>query len=877
MRSRLALLSGQTVALGLTMAFLVVPASALFLSTYGAQRLPWAYIVVAIAGVLTSTLVTRASRTMSLGRLGAVLVTAYILIVTVCWLALYFFDAMAVTFVLVVLFPLSIPVGFVIVGSQAVRLYDVRELKAQFPKAVAGFPAGFALGGLGAGVLAGLFGDVAHLLLVGVLCAMGLLGLVLYTAREFPAQLLARPEPAAPAGSQPEDSAEGRSRWASLRDRLVVGVLAYQLLSGSVTQLLDYMVWDRAAAAFPDPAPLARFQGFYGATLNIFSIVFVFVVASWLLRRYGVRIGLAANPALIVVASIALVAIGHGPGIVGFGFLAAACVAQIADITTTDGLTRTSVAATYQALPPDRRLRTQAIAEGAGTPIAIGLAGVLLLIAQALDLSVLAVAWLVLGMSVVWLVIATATYRSYAVRLADVLRHRAWDPRALRVDGPATEAAVRRLLSSDDPRERVTGLEALADSGSTAFDAELARALHDDDERLRLLAVDLALDLTGPDDLGDRPAVRDALVDLLGATPAGVRAAAALVGRHDDVAPRSPAVWTEAATGPDAALAESAVAGAARSPHPSHLPTLLEVAGRPDPPLSIVEAIGAHVGRLDSTLASLWEAPADPSSPDGRRRAVVVRAVAGAGRSSARAWLLERLDDGHLARSDLRLIVDGLRHTSWTRGPGTVRAGTVSARIEREAARVLAALRGLRRLEGSDVPTRGVPAGRTGAGLGRAIAGDALRDEVREAQRHVEILFGATAAPRGTAWFLQALGGEDSALRSTAIELAEATFGRRRGPLVIAVLDPTLDDDARISALESAGVSGAPDGTDGADWLADVALDAAGTWDSPWLQASVLRALPEVSPEHANRVADELGRRGDLDPVLAQTVAWARG
>ena len=170
-----------------------------------------------------------------------------------------------------------------------------------------------------------------------------------------------------------------------------------------------------------------------------------------------------------------------------------------------------------------------------------------------------------------------------------------------------------------------------------------------------------------------------------------------------------------------------------------------------------------------------------------------------------------------------------------------------------------------------------MPAGLTGAGLGRAIAGDALRDEVREAQRHVEILFGATAAPRGTAWFLQALGGEDSALRSTAIELAEATFGRRRGPLVIAVLDPTLDDDARISALESAGVSGAPDGTDGADWLADVALDAAGTWDSPWLQASVLRALPEVSPEHAHRVADELGRRGDLDPVLAQTVAWARG
>lgn len=874
MRSRLALLGGQTVALGLLEAFLVVPASALFLSTYGAQRLPWAYLVVALAGILTSALVTRASRTMSLGRLGAVLVAAYILIVTLSWFALYFWEAMGATFVLVVLFPLSIPLGFVIVGSQAVRLYDVRELKAQFPRAVAGFPAGFALGGLAAGVLAGLFGDVAHLLLVGVLCALGLLGLVLYTAREFPAELLARPEPA-PDTEQPEDSADDGSRWTSLRDRLVVGVLAYQLLSGSVTQLLDYMVWERAAAAFPQPAPLARFQGFYGATLNIVSIVFVFVVASWLLRRYGVRVGLAANPALVVVACIALVTIGHGPGIVGFGFLAAACVAQIADITTTDGLTRTSVAATYQALAPDRRLRTQAIAEGAGTPIAIGLAGVLLLLVQALDLSVLAVAWLVLGMSVVWLVIASATYRSYAVRLADVLRHRAWDPRALRVDGPVTEAAVRRLLESHDPRERLTGLEALADSGSTALDVELSRALHDDDARVRLLAVDLV----GSDDLSGRPTVRDALVDVLDRTQAGVRAAAALVGRHDDVAPSSQSVWADAVTGPDATLAESAVAGAARAPHPAHLVTLLEVAGRPDPPLAIVEALAAHSGRLDSTLTSLWGLPADTASPDGRRRAIVVRAVAGAGRSAARASLLARLDDPGLPRSDVRLIVDGVRPSSWTRRPSTVPAATVSGRIEQEAARVLAILRGLGRLDGpASSPTAESGLGlSTGPGTGLGIARDAFRDELGEAQRHVEILFGATATPAGTAWFLQALKGQDSALRATAIELAEATFGRRRGPLIIAVLDPALDDEARISALEAAGAGDDADGPDRATWLAGVALDSSGTWDSPWLQSSVLRALPEVSPDLAHQVADELAARPDLDPVLAETAAWARG
>lgn len=870
MRSRLALLGGQTLALGLAEAFLVVPASALFLHTYGAQRLPWAYIVVAVAGILTSALVTRWSGRMSLGRLGGSLVTAYVLIVTGCWLALHLWDAVWATFVLIVLFPLSIPIGFVIVGSQAVRLYDVRELKAQFPRAVAGFPAGFALGGLAAGALAGVFGDIAHLLLVGVVCALGMLGLIIWTAREFPAELLTRPEPR-PA-PEPEGPTTVRA-LSSLRDPLVVGVLAYQLLSGSVTQLLDYMVWERAAVAFPDPAPLARFQGFYGAALNVTSILFVFLLASWLLRRFGIRVGLAANPALVVVATVVLVAIGHGGGIVGVGFLAAACVAQVADITTTDGLTRTSMAAAYQALPPDRRLRTQAVAEGAGTPVAIGLAGVLLLLAQAADLSVLAVAWLVLAMSVVWLVLALTTYRSYARHLADVLRHRAWDPRALRIDGPAGQAAVRRLLQSPDPAERVTGLEALADSGSTAFDAELARALHDDDARVRLLAVDLVR----PEDLARRP-VRDAFVDLLDATPAGVRVAAALVGGQDDAAVRGLATWKDAATGPDHALAEAAVSGAARAPHPSHLPVLLEVAGRADPPLAIVEALAAHVDRLGATLTSLWHLPVEGSSPEGRRRATVVRAVASAGRSTTRSQLLARLDEPDLARPDLRLIVDGLVPASWTRLPSTVPAGTVSGRIEGEAARVLAALHGLAQLHGPGAgPGEEHRGGGDDARLGLTIARDAFVDELREAARHVEVLFGVTATPKGTAWFLRALAGDDAALRATAIELAEATFGRRRGALVVAVLDPTLDDTSRTEALEAAGAGPAGGAPDRAAWLAEVALDAAGTWDSPWLQASVLRALPHLSPEHADRVATELGGRAGVDPIVAETADWARG
>ena len=61
-RTKVALLGGQAVLLGLAMAFLVVPASALFLHAYGADRLAWVYLGVAVAGVGSSSAMSRAQR-----------------------------------------------------------------------------------------------------------------------------------------------------------------------------------------------------------------------------------------------------------------------------------------------------------------------------------------------------------------------------------------------------------------------------------------------------------------------------------------------------------------------------------------------------------------------------------------------------------------------------------------------------------------------------------------------------------------------------------------------------------------------------------------------------------------------------------------------
>ena len=383
-RTRLLLLGGQTVGLGLLMAFLVVPVSALFLNEYGAGALAYVYLTVAAVGVAVSASLSRAQRRVSLAAMTAGVFWIYLVVVAAGWLVLTAWDGVWVTFPLLVLFPLTIPIGFALVGGQAGRLLDVRQMKAHFPRVAAGFSVGFAVGGIAAALLVEPLGGPKRLIGVDLLASLVMVGLVVATGRRYPAELAAAPEPAPPGRSVAD-------RRALLRNRLVVLIFGYQVLSAAVTQLLDFMVWERAAARYPDPSDLARFQGVFAAIINVSSIVFIFVFAGWILTRFGIGVGLALNPvvvfALLCVTSVTGVAVGP----TAFAFFALVCVQQVTDITLTDGTTRTSINATYQALLPRLRLQAQTMTEATGIPIALGLVGGLLIVQDALNLDVRAV------------------------------------------------------------------------------------------------------------------------------------------------------------------------------------------------------------------------------------------------------------------------------------------------------------------------------------------------------------------------------------------------------------------------------------------------------------------------------------------------------
>jgi hypothetical protein len=725
MRTRIMLLGAQTVALGLTVAFLVVPASALLLHAYGADTLPYVYLVVAVSGILVSWAMQRAQARLSLASLSVTVVGAYAVLVAAGYAVLTVADADWVTFPLVVLFPLAIPVGFVVVGAQAGRLLDVLQMKEYFPRVVAGFSLGFAVGGLLAAVLVKVLSGPEALLLVDVAMAGAMLALIAVTARRYPEQLRARPT--APARTRKSDAGARRVPLSGL----VVVIFGYQVLSAAVTQLFDYIVWERAAARYSDAGDLAHFQGLYGAAINIVAIAFVALIAGRLLTRWGVGLGLAANPGVAVVLAIVGNLVGWSAGVAGLAFLLMACSQQIGDIATTDGLTRTAINTTYQALPADARLRTQTMVEAAGVPLALGLVGGLLLAFRGLGLDVRTVELVSLLASGAWLVLAFVAYREYGAGLRRLVLRRAWEPAPLDVDGDAGLGAVQRLLTSEDARDVEVGLEAVAASHTPAFAAQVSALLS---EGTPAAVRASAARATLVSDVSTRAEVSRRLLD---DPDPGIQAtvSAACVDEPGPLGERSREVWLSLICHGDPDVAGHALRAAASTPSPFFVPHLLEAAGRPVHEGAVSHALATHAEHLGPAIRTVLV----DHGGNRRVRERVIRAVASAqGRVEPVAF-------------DVSPVLHGQR----------VRA-----------ARARAALGHLDASPSLDPLRR------------------ALLDDLAALADETTALLSLATGQRGLARAVRALSSEDSTERALAHETLEVTVGRTQATWVLALVSP---------------------------------------------------------------------------------------
>jgi ATP/ADP translocase len=479
--NRIRLLGTQTLLLGLLAGFLIVPASGLFLHTYGSKNLPWVYLSTAISGLLCTFGLIGALRRWSIAFVGTLFYSVITCLVFGSWLQLVTVHQAWVSAPLFALFPTTFQIGFVLIGGQAGRVFNLAEMKASFGKVVAGFPLGFVIAGLLATVAIPRLHGSTHLLVLSAISTVSLVAMFWKTTRAFPtlskvSSSTAAVTPRASVTATPvrnlrrsnntsdinntsgtnevttgKPSKPQNPIFRILGDQFVRTLLGYQTLIFAQSQLVEFLIFDRAANRYRAADELATFVSSFQALMNTSTLVFVLFASGWLFRRFGMRYGAIANPIVVTTLLIGVLFIGKRTNFSSLLILSLVGAARISSITLTNGATRASLNTSLQALPANDRLAAQALIEGVGIPVATGLCGLVLLISRNhLHLSAEGFVALAILLGIGAVICGRVLISRYASSLRNGLQQRILKPTWLNLDDPHTLELVQQFLSSND-------------------------------------------------------------------------------------------------------------------------------------------------------------------------------------------------------------------------------------------------------------------------------------------------------------------------------------------------------------------------------------------------------------------------------------------
>ena len=788
-RGVIALLTAQALAFGVMLALVVVPANAIFLDAYGAKWLPATYIGIAVFGTGASAFIARAARRTRLVRVAAVSLSSIAVLYFASW-AILVAGGVWVSAALLVLFPIALQMGFVFIGGQAGRLLDVRQMKERFPRVVGGFSVGFLLGGLLAIPLLALLGSTEDLLLGTTVAQLAFLGLLLVTERRFPEVHAAPIEP-----SQGTARPSARTLFAS---GLVILLLVYQVLSAMGSWLVDYLLFNRAHAHYSGN-DLTRLLSWYTVVLNLADILFLALLAGPLMRRFGLRLGLVLNPAVVAALLAVMAVVVAGPGAAAFSLFVLAAVTRLSDIVLTDGTTRTSVNASFQIVPIQDRLAVQSVVEGIGVPVAIGATGAVLLLMNLLGLGIGAVIVFGAVLSVIWTASGAAMYRSYTRALADEMRRRSLVASAH--DVAEDDAALQALLRSDDARDVRLGLDLLPGIAPPASTGALRQASEHADSEVRLRAlVQLA---AGGDAQAAGEAAALATELARSADPAERRAAASalgprrivtdgqdmLIGLLDDPNPMVRAAALDSVVPADAGEQE----------------VVRRVVAALEVPRTAGSATAA-VRRLGGSAVPLLAAAL--ARHGASRRPPLVRAAANAAAEHGLAVIEPALRD-----RDRVVVLAALDALDAADGAGVVTSDLLDDVFDDAAAHASRALTARVSLAASDGSLRRALEDESDLARRLVIAvlalrhGDRVRDAVRVADR------------------------AEGQRRALGVEALDVIISREEAAIALPLVRRDLTPDEQAAALQHIE----PSARGPEDWIADMAEDPEGVWRSPWV------------------------------------------
>ncbi len=427
-------------------ALLETARDALFLASLPAQRLPWAYLAIAVIalglGQREPRVVRRISARSELGRwlLMAAIVTATFWLFVGSGQAWVLYSLYAWSGVLASLVVVRF---WTVLGSR----FTVTQAKRVFPVIASGSVAGAILGSGLARILTEVL-DPRHLVL-----AAGLAFLVSSTA---PSVIAAQEPPPARRRHWGDLGAVARSIWTGPYLRRVAALVLF----ATVTFTLVDFVFKSAADRYVAPDQLGEFFATVYLSFNVISLLVQVLGVALLLRWVGLVSAVSVVPAILLVSTLGF-AVGGG--------LTLALVLKGADGTLRHSLYRTGTELLF--VPLSDRLRTQVkgVIDVLGQRGGQALAAIVILMLLSTTSNLAVFAALACLTAAAWLVVAVGLREPYLDLFRQTL-HAESGPRGSgfpALDMASLETLMATLNETDD-RRVIAALDLLEEQGKVA-------------------------------------------------------------------------------------------------------------------------------------------------------------------------------------------------------------------------------------------------------------------------------------------------------------------------------------------------------------------------------------------------------------------------
>jgi HEAT repeat protein len=284
----------------------------------------------------------------------------------------------------------------------------------------------------------------------------------------------------------PQEKVEDRKPWLTLfKDRYLALFFGVSALSLFGEFFIDYLFYHRVEVAYVDEAKLASFFGLFYGVLGIGQLLSSVWISGRYLTRYGLSFGLMALPlAALATTGVASVAEFFQAALVVLFW--AIVSAKFLDQVIRDTIEIPSNRILYQPLPPNQRLRVQALRETIVDPVSLGLVGVLLWVAQSLfAIQPVQVLYLTVVVAIAWATLSLMLRREYTVRLTRALTARRLGGGGLSLDDQSSIRILDQGLESASAGQVMYSLDMIEESRHPSLEVKLIQLLQHPDPLVR--------------------------------------------------------------------------------------------------------------------------------------------------------------------------------------------------------------------------------------------------------------------------------------------------------------------------------------------------------------------------------------------------------